>query len=74
MIPAAAWSFCSLSLHAISTVSSGTAGNKVGEIQEYDGRTRDSYLGILYLLLDFFGLGIVAMALIQNELNKVAGL
>lgn len=51
-----------------------TAGNKVGEIQEYDGRTRDSYLGILYLLLDFFGLGIVAMALIQNELNKVAGL
>ena len=27
-----------------------------------------------YLLLDFFGLGIVAMALIQNELNKVAGL
>ena len=51
-----------------------TAGNKVGEIQEYDGRTRDSYLGILYLLLDFFGLGIVTMALIQNELNKVAGL
>ena len=51
-----------------------TAGGKVGDIQEYDRRPRDSYLGILYLVLDLLGFGIVSMALIQNELNKVAGL
>lgn len=51
-----------------------TAGGKVGEIQEYDHRPRDGYLGILYLVLNLIGLGIVSMALIQNELNKVAGL
>ena len=49
-------------------------GGKVGEVQEYDRRPRDSYLGILYLVLDLLGFGIVSMALIQNELNKVAGL
>ncbi len=51
-----------------------TAGRKVCEIQEYDRRPQDSYLGILYLVLDLFRLGIVSMALIQNELNQVAGL
>ena len=51
-----------------------TAGGKVGDIQEYDRRPRDSYLGILYLVLDLLGFSIVSMALIQNELNKVAGL
>lgn len=50
------------------------AGGKVGEIQEYDGRNRDTMLGILYLILSFIGFSIVSMALIQNELNKVAGL
>lgn len=51
-----------------------TAGRKVSEIQEYDRRPQDSYLGILYLVLDLFRLSIVSMALIQNELNQVAGL
>lgn len=51
-----------------------TAGGKVGEIQEYDGRPRDSYLGVLYLVLNLVGFSIINMALIQNELNKVAGL
>lgn len=51
-----------------------TAGAKVADIEEYDGRPRDGYLGILYLLLSLFGFSIVNMALIQNELNKVAGL
>ncbi len=51
-----------------------TAGSKVGEIQEFDHRPRDGYLGILYLVLDLVGFGVVSMALIQNELNKVAGL
>ena len=51
-----------------------TAGGKVGDIQEYDRRPRDGSLGILYLLLDLCQLTIVSMALMQNELNKVAGL
>ena len=51
-----------------------TAAGKVGEVQEFDRRPRDSSLGILYLLLALFGFSIVSMALMQNELNKVAGL
>ena len=57
-----------------SLVWNYSAGAKVGDIQEFDGRPRDSYLGVLYLLLSLFGFSIVNMALIQNELNKVAGL
>lgn len=48
------------------------AGGKVNKIQYLNGRPQDSSLGILYLLLTFFGMSIVSMALIQNELNKVA--
>ena len=48
------------------------AGGKVNKIQYLDGRSQDSSLGILYLLLTFFGLSIVTLALIQSELNKVA--
>lgn len=51
-----------------------TAAGKVGEVQEFDRRPRDGSLGILYLLLALFGFSIVSMALMQNELNKVAGL
>ena len=57
-----------------SLVWNYSAGAKVGDIQEFDGRPRDGYLGVLYLLLSLFGFSIVNMALIQNELNKVAGL
>ena len=57
-----------------SLVWNYSAGAKVGDIQEFDGRPRDGYLGGLYLLLSLFGFSIVNIALIQNELNKVAGL
>lgn len=48
------------------------AGGKVNKIQYLNGRPQDGSLGILYLLLAFFGLSIVTLALIQSELNKVA--
>ena len=48
------------------------AGGKVNKIQYLDGRSQDSSLGILYLLLALFGLSIISLALIQSELNKVA--
>jgi hypothetical protein len=48
------------------------AGGKVNRIHYLDGRPQDGSLGILYLLLALFGFSIVSMALIQNELNKVA--
>ena len=50
------------------------AGAKVNKICYLDGRPQDSSAGILYLILSLFGFGIVSMALIQNELNKVADL
>lgn len=50
------------------------AGGKVNQLHYLSGQREDSSLGILYLLLSIFGAGIVSYALIQNELNKVAGL
>ena len=43
-------------LDAVKVKTGGQAGNR----------------GILYLVLSIFGLGIVAVALIQNELNELA--
>lgn len=43
-------------LDAVKVKNGGQAGNR----------------GILYLVLSIFGLGIVAVALIQNELNELA--
>lgn len=51
-----------------------TAGGKVGDIQEYEPPSPGWQPGHLYLLLDLCQLTIVSMALMQNELNKVAGL
>lgn len=48
------------------------AGGKVNKIHYLNGQQQDSSVGLLYLLLALFGFGIVSMALIQNELNKVA--
>ncbi len=48
------------------------AGGKVNKIHYLDNRPQDSSLGLLYLLLSLFGFQIVSIALIQNELNKVA--
>lgn len=50
------------------------AGGKVNKVHYLDGGQEDSSLGILYLLLALFGFSIISMALIQNELNKVADL
>ncbi len=49
------------------------AGNKVDRIRQMNGEA-PSNSGLIYLLLCLFGLGIVAYALIQSELNKVATL
>ena len=48
------------------------AGSKVNQIRYLDGNMQDGSLGILYLLLSLFGFGFVSLALIQNELNRVA--
>lgn len=50
------------------------AGGKVNKVRYLNGNTQDSSLGLLYLLLSLFGFGFVSLALIQNELNKVAEL
>lgn len=46
-------------------------GEKVDAVKTKNG-VPASNSGILYLILTFFGLGIVAWAIIQNELNQVA--
>ncbi len=47
------------------------AGEKVDRIRQMNGESA-SNSGLIYLLLTLFGLGIVAYALIQTELNKIA--
>ncbi len=49
-----------------------TAGSKVNAIRERTGDRREENNGILYLILNIFGLAIVTYCLIQTELNKVA--
>lgn len=49
-----------------------TAGSKVSAIREKTGDRREDNTGILYLVLNIFGLAIVTYCLIQTELNKVA--
>lgn len=46
-------------------------GEKVDILKTKNGLPT-SNSGILYIILTFFGLGIVAWAIIQNELNQVA--
>ncbi len=46
-------------------------GEKIDEAKTSRGIASGNS-GILYLILFFFGLGIVAYALMQNELNKLA--
>ena len=48
------------------------AGEKVATIKRLRGEPDGGSNGILYLLLQFFGLGIVNYCLIQSELNKSA--
>lgn len=46
-------------------------GEKVDAVKAKNGEPA-SNSGILYIILTLFGLGVVAWAIIQNELNKVA--
>ncbi len=46
-------------------------GEKLDEVKQAKGLPSGNS-GILYLLLSFFGLGIVAYALMQDSLNKLA--
>lgn len=46
-------------------------GEKIDETKTKRG-IQSSNSGIVYLLLCFFGLGVVAWALMQDELNKLA--
>lgn len=48
------------------------AGEKVNAVRAKNCEAPDTILPILYLVLNFFGLGIVSICLIQSELNKVA--
>lgn len=48
------------------------AAGKVNNIRRANGELVDTSLPILYLILGLFGFSIVSIALIQNELNKVA--
>lgn len=48
------------------------AGELVNKAKMLRGRPTDGSIGILYLVLSIFGLGIVSYALIQNELNQLA--
>lgn len=47
------------------------SGEKVQISQENHGMRVSENLGILYILLSFFGLGIIAFALMQDSINKM---
>lgn len=46
-------------------------GEKINEAKVQRGMAADSSSSILYLVLQIFGFGIVAYALMQNEINKM---
>lgn len=48
------------------------AGEDISLAKRGRGLPVDSSMGLIYLLLGIFGLGIVSYALIQNELNKIS--
>lgn len=47
-------------------------GQKLDYAEKLRGNSMSSDRGIIYLLLELFGLGIVAWALMQDSLNKMA--
>lgn len=47
-------------------------GEKINEAKAMRNMPTDSNAGVLYLILEIFGLGIIAYALMQNELNKMS--
>ncbi|MCI8372411.1 MAG: DUF4234 domain-containing protein [Lachnospiraceae bacterium] len=48
------------------------AGERMNNAKQRRGLPVDSNSGLLYLVLTFFGLGIVSYCLIQSDLNKMA--
>jgi hypothetical protein len=46
-------------------------GERINQAKAYYGIPADTSLPLVYLLLMIFGLGIVAYALMQNDLNKI---
>ncbi len=48
-------------------------GEKICEAKASRNMPSDSSTGVIYLLLELFGLGIITYALAQNELNKMVG-
>ena len=49
-----------------------TAGSKLQKAQARFNLPSDNNQSVIYLLLSLFGLSIIVVALIQNELNKMA--
>lgn len=47
------------------------SGNSISKAKAMRNMSNDSSLGIIYLLLGVFGLGIVSLALMQNEINNM---
>lgn len=47
-------------------------GEKINEAKAMRNMPADSSSGVIYLVLSIFGLSIVAYALMQSELNKMA--
>ena len=47
-------------------------GEKINEAKAMRNMPSDSNAGVLYIILEIFGLGIIAYALMQNELNKMS--
>ncbi len=48
------------------------AGKQINQAKESRGMSADSNMPLIYLLLAIFGFGIVAYALMQNDLNNLA--
>ena len=48
------------------------AGDKVSAMKRELGETDSGNYGILYLLLQLFGFGLINFCLIQNEINKIS--
>ena len=46
-----------------------TVGKRLEDLNVQEGKASGNY-GILFLVLEFFGLAVVNYALIQNEINK----
>lgn len=65
--------FCIITLGIYALYWSYKMGDRIDIGKKMHNISGGSNNGILYLVLSIFGLGIIAWALMQNELNKFAG-